>query len=140
MTQYEKWQSRYKEVVDYIDNHCNPSKHRIEEHNMLLWCKQQRKLLNAGRLKNKEIGTIPETFWKYGKKINTKSILIDDGSQPDGWLFIDYMGFGFVYWSIKLLSFAIYVFNLVILPIRKKIVNLPYNCEIYGIGNAKKYG
>ena len=51
MTQEERWLIRYNEVVDYIDsNHRNPSKHRIEEHNMLNWVKQQRKLHNAGKL------------------------------------------------------------------------------------------
>ena len=29
----------------------NPSKHRIEEHDMLNWVKQQRKLMNAGKMK-----------------------------------------------------------------------------------------
>ncbi len=40
MTQEEKWQQRYKEVVDFIEaNHRNPSKHRLEEHDMLNWVK-----------------------------------------------------------------------------------------------------
>ena len=52
MTQEERWNIRYQEVRNFIeDNHRNPSKHRIEEHDMLNWVKQQRKLLNAGRLK-----------------------------------------------------------------------------------------
>ena len=52
MTQDERWEIRYKEVKGFIEeNHRNPSKHRIEEHDMLNWVKQQRKLLNAGRLK-----------------------------------------------------------------------------------------
>ncbi len=51
MTQGEKWLTRYNEVMDYIEsNHRNPSKHRIEEHDMLNWVKQQRKLHNAGKL------------------------------------------------------------------------------------------
>ena len=51
MTQDERWNSRYQEVIDFIEtNHRNPSKHRIEEHNMLNWVKQQRKLHNAGNL------------------------------------------------------------------------------------------
>ena len=51
MTQDERWNSRYQEVMDFIEtNHRNPSKHRIEEHNMLNWVKQQRKLHNAGKL------------------------------------------------------------------------------------------
>ena len=38
MTQEERWLSRYNEVVDFINaNHRNPSKHRIEEHDMLNW-------------------------------------------------------------------------------------------------------
>ena len=52
MTQDERWQAKYNEVVDYIDsNHRNPSKHRIEEHDMLNWLKANRKALNAGKMK-----------------------------------------------------------------------------------------
>ena len=52
MTQDEKWKAKYDEVVSFIEtNHSNPSKHRIEEHGMLNWVKQQRKLSNAGKLK-----------------------------------------------------------------------------------------
>lgn len=56
MTQEEKWVLKYNEVVEFINtNHRNPSKHRIEEHNMLNWVKQQRKLLNAGTLKPERV-------------------------------------------------------------------------------------
>ena len=52
MTQDERWGTRYKEVLDFIEtNHRNPSKHRIEEHDMLNWLKANRKALNAGRMK-----------------------------------------------------------------------------------------
>ena len=52
MTQDEKWSVRFKEVVSFIEaNHRNPSKHRVEEHLMLNWVKQQRKLMNAGKMK-----------------------------------------------------------------------------------------
>lgn len=48
---------RYKELVSFIEaNHRNPSKHRLEEHLMLNWVKQQRKLLNAGKLKEDRVG------------------------------------------------------------------------------------
>ena len=51
MTQEERWIIRYNEVVEFIEtSHRNPSRHRIEEHNMLNWVKQQRKLHNAGNL------------------------------------------------------------------------------------------
>ena len=52
MTQDEKWMMRYKEVVGFIEtNHRNPSKYRIEEHDMLNWLKANRKTLNAGKMK-----------------------------------------------------------------------------------------
>ena len=52
MKQDEKWQAKYDEVVDFIEvNHRNPSKHRIEEHDMLNWLKANRKVLNAGKMK-----------------------------------------------------------------------------------------
>ena len=52
MTQDERWQARYEEVVDFIKaNHRNPSKHRIEEHDMLNWLKANRKVMNAGKMK-----------------------------------------------------------------------------------------
>lgn len=52
MTQEERWQKRYEEVVDFIEaNHQNPSKHRIEEHDYLNWLKANRKALNAGKMK-----------------------------------------------------------------------------------------
>ena len=52
MTQDEKWQVKYEEVVDFIKtNKRNPSKHRIEEHDMLNWVKANRKAKNAGKMK-----------------------------------------------------------------------------------------
>ena len=61
MTQDERWMERYKEVTDFIEiNHRNPSKHRIEEHDMLNWLKANRKALNAGKMK-------PERVEKFRK-------------------------------------------------------------------------
>lgn len=56
MTQDERWQIRYQEVIDFIEkNHRNPSKHRLEEHDMLNWMKANRKQMNAGTLKHNRI-------------------------------------------------------------------------------------
>jgi len=56
MTQNERWKTRYEEVKTFIvTNMRNPSKHRIEEHDMLNWIKHQRKLLNAGQLKSERV-------------------------------------------------------------------------------------
>ena len=51
MTQDEKLKAKYNEVVEFIQtNHRNPSKHRIEEHDMLNWVKASRKAMNAGKM------------------------------------------------------------------------------------------
>ena len=56
MTQDERWIKRYEEVMAFIEsNHRNPSKHRIEEHDMLNWVKANRKALNAGKLKPERV-------------------------------------------------------------------------------------
>lgn len=52
MTQDERWMLKYNEVIEFIKtNHRNPSRHRIEEHDMLNWLKATRKKMNAGVLK-----------------------------------------------------------------------------------------
>ena len=49
MTQDERWNKRYQDVMDFMEkNHRNPSRHRLEEHDMLNLVKQQR---NKGELK-----------------------------------------------------------------------------------------
>ena len=56
MTQDERWKNRYDEVVGFIETyHRNPSRHRIEEHDMLNWVKANRKALNAGKLKPERV-------------------------------------------------------------------------------------
>ena len=61
MTQDEKWMAKYQEVVGFIEaNHRNPSKHRIEERDMLNWLKANRKALNAEKMK-------PERVEKFRK-------------------------------------------------------------------------
>jgi len=61
MTQDEKWKAKYNEVVEFIQtNHRNPSKHRIEEHDMLNWVKATRKRMNAGKMKPERIEMFKE--------------------------------------------------------------------------------
>ena len=56
MTQDERWMAKYNEVVEFIQtNHRNPSRHRIDEHDMLNWLKANRKALNAGKLKPERV-------------------------------------------------------------------------------------
>ena len=61
MTQDERWLTRYNEVKTFIEtNKRNPSKHRIEEHDMLNWLKANRKKMNAGELKEPRLGMFKE--------------------------------------------------------------------------------
>lgn len=61
MTQDEKWQARYNEVKEFIEReHRNPSKHRIEEHDMLNWLKANRKHMNSDALKEPRLSKFKE--------------------------------------------------------------------------------
>ena len=61
MTQDERWEARYQKVISFIDvNKRNPSKHRIEEHDMLNWLKANRKAMNAGKMKPERVETFKE--------------------------------------------------------------------------------
>jgi len=72
MTQDERWMFRYNEVKDFMEkNHRNPSKHRLEEHDMLNWLKVNRKRMNAGELKEDRFELfvkLLETGEKYRRK------------------------------------------------------------------------
>ena len=71
MTQDEKWQERYEEVAGFIKkNHRNPSKHRIEEHDMLNWLKANRKAMNAGKMKVERV-----------EKFNKLLVLIEESKR-----------------------------------------------------------
>ena len=73
MDQETCWFTRYQEVMDFIEtNHRNPSKHRIEEHDMLNWVKQQRKLKNKGELKAERTEMLERllSLWEEYKRKN----------------------------------------------------------------------
>ena len=61
MDQETRWLTRYNEVKTFIEeNHRNPSKHRIEEHDMLNWLKANRKKMNAGEMKEERLSKFKE--------------------------------------------------------------------------------
>jgi hypothetical protein len=62
MTQNERWNVRYQEVVDFIEaNKRNPSKHDEEERGKYLnWIKANRKALNAGKMKEDRVEKFKE--------------------------------------------------------------------------------
>ena len=52
MTQDEKWMAMYNEVKSFIEsNHRNISKYNLEERRLYTWLKHNRKVLNAGEMK-----------------------------------------------------------------------------------------
>ena len=56
MTQDERWMVRYNEVMRFLEeNHRNPSRHRIEEHDNLNWLKANRKVMNKGEMKMERV-------------------------------------------------------------------------------------
>ena len=56
MTQDERWKLKFDEAMEFMEtNHRNPSRHRIEEHDMLNWLKANRKALNAGKMKEERV-------------------------------------------------------------------------------------
>ena len=73
MKQDERWLARYNEMKMFIEtNKRNPSKHRMEEHDMLNWLKANRKLLNAGKMKPDRIKMFEEllTLIEQYKRVN----------------------------------------------------------------------
>jgi len=73
MTQDERWLERYNELKTFIEtNRRNPSKHRMEEHDMLNWLKANRKLMNAGKMKPERIKMFEEllTLIEQYKRVN----------------------------------------------------------------------
>ena len=73
MDQETRWLMRYNEVKRFIEeNKRNPSKYRIEEHDMLNWVKQQRKLVNAGALKEERMEAFKRLMeiWEENKRKN----------------------------------------------------------------------
>ena len=56
MDQDARCLTKYNEVMEFMEaNHRNPSRHRIEDHDMLNWLKATRKKMNAGELKEEKL-------------------------------------------------------------------------------------
>ena len=61
MTQDEKWQKQYEQMMDFMEaNHRRPSKNKLEEHDMLNWFKATKKKIAKG-------GYSPERLEKFNR-------------------------------------------------------------------------
>ena len=72
MTQDERWLAKYNEVMEFIKaNKRNPSKHRIEEHDMLNWLKANRKVMNKWEMRPERVeafGRLMALMEEYKRK------------------------------------------------------------------------
>ena len=76
MTQDEKWQRQYEQMMTFMETyHRRPSKHRLEEHDMLNWLKATRKRMNANGLK-------PERVEAFNKLM----VLIEQYKRKNQWV------------------------------------------------------
>ena len=65
MTQDEWWKLKFDEAMEFMEkNHRNPSRHRLEEHDVLNWIKHNRKLQNAGKMKAERVAMFKELLGK----------------------------------------------------------------------------
>lgn len=81
MTQDERWNIKYREVKSFIEtNKRNPSKPRIEEHDMLNWVKANRKLVNAGRMKSEELRRL-KNCWRFVRHIDGRISMSRDANS-----------------------------------------------------------
>ena len=56
MTQDERWMKNYYAVMEYMEtNQRNPSKYDITVRSLYTWIKHQRKVMNAGKLKEDRV-------------------------------------------------------------------------------------
>ena len=56
MTQDEAWKKNYDEVMSFItENGRNLSKYNLEERRLYTWLKHQRKVMNAGEMKEARV-------------------------------------------------------------------------------------
>ena len=69
MTQDERWQQQFEQMMAFMnENHRRPSKHRLEEHDMLNWYKATKKRIAKGELSEdrlEKFKTLQEVAEKY---------------------------------------------------------------------------
>ena len=64
---------KYNDAMEFMEKyHRNPSRHRLEEHDVLNWIKHNRKLMNAGAMKQERVELFKELleFMEKYKHIN----------------------------------------------------------------------
>ena len=73
MTQDERWKLKFDEAMEFMEkNHRNPSRHRLEEHEVLNWIKHNRKVMNRGEMKAARVEMFEKLLGKVAecKRVN----------------------------------------------------------------------
>lgn len=73
MTQDELWLQKWRELMDFLEtNHRRPSKFIPEQRNMRSWWKHNKKLINAGSMKEDRVALFVELMEvsEHYKRIN----------------------------------------------------------------------
>ena len=61
MTQDERWQAKYDEIMAFIaENHRRPSKYNLEERNNWNWIRHQQKVMGRGEMKGERVELFEE--------------------------------------------------------------------------------
>ena len=90
MDQETRWLTRYNEVKEFIEReHRNPSKYKLEEHDMLNWIKANRKRMNAGSLKAERL----EMFKRLLDLISICNNMRDNKSEVTKKLVLEFLDF-----------------------------------------------
>ena len=70
MTQDELWLAKWQEAVDFLEtNHRRPSKFVPEERDMRNWWKHNKKLMNAGTMKEARVALFNQLL-ELGRSID----------------------------------------------------------------------
>lgn len=81
MTQDEKWQANWREIMDSMEaNKRRPSKCIPEERGMRNWWKHQQKLMNAGELKEDRVALFKELL-KWGRNTSIRISINSAGGK-----------------------------------------------------------
>ena len=68
MTQGEKWQAKYNEIMAFMaENHRRPSKYKPEERNVWNWLRHAQKQMNSGELKPERVVMFEEVLALCGE-------------------------------------------------------------------------
>lgn len=87
MTHDDLWELNYLDILDFMtEQKRRPSKHRLEEHQMLNWIKYQKKRLAQGRMKPERIERFNHLLAVASQYLRKNQYAYCGTTQPEGQL------------------------------------------------------